>query len=580
MSTILAQDFEITGTLGLPASRHSATVPDASLFLNAHDADRVQLGAGFIDAETMVPYETGQAEGLIEEWSIDLVHNSIKCKIAGRDRMAELLEHEYDMSYLTTWPTAIQVRDMQDAGRRYKVGYTQASKIAQEVAASCGMDLVWNCRDYTLREDFTTNGRAIEQIQKLLDPWKQLPRFQADLYVIPGVSGRGVILCQARDAQQVFDQATGMFIPSVNCTFDVKDARIKSIAVSRKRSQRFKHVLLYGQVVPVGMRNGLPSELEEETESVTKDVNGRILTKTVTRTTYLMPDKRVLKVVTSTYQSNGGWQLTLVKKETRSTEWEESQYSIYGLINEPNRLSDTVRVEALNGSTWREESREFISYAYNAQNYLEVTSTQKWQIDPATGRFAEYERIVKEHREVSHLEAEEVTTVYKRNPNTTNTGGNADGNAGVTGWYPAQVDTARSAGVRPGGPKPPRAVSDGGPRMPLKLKETISTHLRARSVVIQNSNMTMDDLNYLMGCFRRGSGNWEWTIQMSYLGIPWLRKGMVVWIQNMVDNAGNPIPLQPALVTEQRLRYDETSATPSMISSLSATFWTSDAGDL
>jgi len=66
MSTILATDFEIVGTLGLPADKHSASVPDATLFLNANDSDTVQLGAGFIDAATMTPYQTGQAEGLIE----------------------------------------------------------------------------------------------------------------------------------------------------------------------------------------------------------------------------------------------------------------------------------------------------------------------------------------------------------------------------------------------------------------------------------------------------------------------------------------------------------------------------------
>jgi hypothetical protein len=327
----------------------------------------------------------------------------------------------------------------------------------------------------------------------------------------------------------------------------------------------------------VGFRNQSGSELEEETESVTKDENGRILTKTVTRTTYKMPDRRVLKVIVSTYQSNGGWQLDLTKRETRTTEWEPSQYSLFGgLINDPKQLSQNVMVETVSGTIFRPESREYLSFAYDSEKFLVSTTTQKWQRNATTGRFEEFERLVKEHREVSHLETEEVTTLYK--PKSGGSFGNS-GQLNTPGWYAAKIDTNRSAGVRPGGPIPPRAISDSGPRLPLKRKGTISTHPRARSVVYQHGSLVESDLNYLYGCFEKASGNWEWTIQMSYLGIPWLRKGMVVWIPNMTDHAGNPIPLQPALVTEQRLRYDESSASPSMISTLTATFWTSDEGD-
>jgi hypothetical protein len=576
MSTIVAKEFEIIGTLGLPADKHSSTVPDASLFLNANDADTVQLGAGFIDAATMISYQTGQTEGLIEEWALDLEHDSLKCKIGGRDRMAEILEHEYDCSYLTAWPTVLQKQEMERLERTYKVGFFQASVIAREIAASCEMDLIWNCRDYTLREDFTTNGRAIDQINKLLDPWKQIPRFQADLYVVPGVGGKGAILVQARDYYTIYDEATGQFKPSTNCTFDVKDARIKNIHVSRKRSQRYKNILLYGQIVPVGIRNQGGSELYEETESTTKDENGRILTRTTTGTTYLMPDKRVLKVVTSTYQVGGGWMPTLTKRETRTNEWEPSQYSLYGLINEPKQLSQTTLIEASTTGTLRIEQKEYTGYAYDANDYLVTTATQKWQINQTSGRLEEYERLIKEHREVSHLEAEEVTTLYK--PKSGGSVGNS-GQLNTPPWYPAQIDVARSAGLRPGGSKPPRAISDSGPRLPLRRQGTISNHLRARSVLFQHGSLVESDLEYLYGCFEKSSGNWEWQISMSYLGIPWLRKGMVLYLTGMKDADGNTIPLAPALVTEQRLRYDESSRNPSMVSHLTAIFWTSDEGD-
>jgi len=576
MSTIIAKDFEIIGSMGLPADKHRSTVPNASLFINANDADTVQLGAGFIDAATMIPYQTGQAEGLIEEWSIEVQPNEVTCQVGGRDRMAEILEHEYDCSYLTAWPTVLQQQEMDRLGRTYKVGFFQASVVAREIAESCEMELIWNCRDYTLREDFTTNGRAIEQINKLLEPWRQVPRFQADLYVVPGVGGKGAILCQARDYYTIYSAATGQFIPSPNCTFDVKDARIKNIHVSRKRSQRYKNILLYGQIVPVGLRNNTPSEVEEETESVTRDENGRILTRTTTKTRTLMPDKRVLSVITSTYQGSGGWALTLTKRETRTTEWEPSQYTYYGLINEPQRLSQTTRVEGLSTGTWREEAKDYEAYAYDSDGYLMSTVTQKWKLNQTTMRNEEFERIVKETREVSYLEAEEVTTLFK--PRSGGSFGNS-GQLNTPGWYPAQVDTARSAGLRPGGPKPPRAISDSGPRLPLKRLGLISNHLRARSVLFQHGSLVESDLEYLYGCFEQASGNWEWQISMSYLGIPWLRKGMVLYLTGLQDADGNAIPLAPALVTEQRLKYDESSKNPSMISHLTATFWTSDEGD-
>ncbi len=55
--------------------------------------------------------------------------------------------------------------------------------------------------------------------------------------------------------------------------------------------------------------------------------------------------------------------------------------------------------------------------------------------------------------------------------------------------------------------------------------------------------------------------------------MPWIRKGNVLALTGQVAEDGAPIPLGPALVVQQTLNYDEASNSPSMLSTLTAHYW-------
>jgi hypothetical protein len=63
----------------------------------------------------------------------------------------------------------------------YAVGAFRASEIAREIVESCGLSLSWECRDYTLLEDFDASGRCVDLLHRLIEPWCQVERFRADV---------------------------------------------------------------------------------------------------------------------------------------------------------------------------------------------------------------------------------------------------------------------------------------------------------------------------------------------------------------------------------------------------------------
>jgi len=447
----------------------------------------------------------------------------------------------------------------------YAVGTFRASEIAREIVESCGLSLSWECRDYTLLEDFDASGRCVDLLRRLVEPWCQVERFRVDLFV-----QSTTVFCRPRSPALVADY-----------TYSHTAAGIKSLSIRRTRGKRYGRVSLYGKLVPKGLTGGggvyQPSEVEETTVSETKDQAGNVLQRVIRTTTYRMPEKIVLRSREQTfdaqwYVSGAGQRLNvglkLVKDEQRENEWETIHYTETGATKNPRQLRQLTAVTGIHPNdktkTFRQIAKEEIAFSYETEGYQDMTTTRKWEINLKKNALEEKERIVKTQKEIEHLKTEEVTSVYR---------------AGRSGeFYLAQMETNVSAGLRPGGPRPARTIviggGDTGTKEPVTLEAIVSDHVWAEDFQYSNPNLEREDLEYILSRLQAASGQWEYELDMHYVAMPWLRKGNVIAITGLLaEDGATEIPLGPALITSQRLVHDEGGRTPQQVSRLTAVWW-------
>lgn len=582
MATIEAKAFTLESTLDLAADAFTVDVPGTQEYRNAADTDVVTLKAGFIDAADGEHYEVGHMVGAAKEYVITVVRDAMTCSVNGRDNAADLIGRTFRKRYLRTQPTpeeqaALDGHTFADAPDpiAFAVGAFRASEIAKEIVESCGLALSWECRDYTVLEDFDASGRCVDLLRRLVEPWSQVERFRVDLFI-----QNATVFCRPRAAVLVADY-----------TYPYTAAGIKSLTIRRTRGKRYGRVTLYGKLVPKGLTGGggvyQPSEVEETTVSETTDRAGSVLQRVIRITTYRMPEKIVLRSREQTFDRQTivddaknilSLGLKLVKDEQRENEWETISYTEAGATKNPRQLRQTTIVSGTKtpkgkNVPFQVVAKETVAYSYDAEQYQDLTSTRKWELkvtliskvpEQYSFKLEEHERVTRALKEVGNLETEEVTSVYK---------------AGTSGeFYLAQQDTVKSAGLRPAGPRPGRTIvlggGDTGTKEPLTVEARISDHVWADDVQYSNPNLEQEDLDVILQQLTAASGHWEYELSLDYVAMPWLRKGNVIAITGLLAEDGvTEIPIGPAVITSQRLVYDEGSSTPQMISRLTAVWW-------
>mgnify|MGYP007001734218 FL=1 len=562
MATIDGKAFTLESTLDLAADAFTVDVPGTAEYRNASDTDVVTLRAGFTDPSDGQQYQVGHMVGPAKEYALAVTTNAITCTVSGRDYMADVIGRTFRKRYLRAQPTPEEQAALDGhtfAGApdpiAYAVGAFRASEIAREIVESCGLSLSWECRDYTVLEDFDASGRCVDLLRRLVEPWSQVERFRVDLFI-----QNATVFCRPRSPALVADY-----------TYPYTAAGIKSLTIRRTRGKRYGRVTLYGKLVPKGLTGGggvyQPSEVEETTVSETKDQAGTVLQRVIRTTTYRMPEKIVLRSREQTFDRQGG-ALKLVKDEQRENEWETIPYTEAGATKNPRQLRQATLVTGIHpndkSKTMQHIAKEEVSFSYETEGYQDMTTTRKWEVNLKKRALEEKERVVKTQKDIEHLKTEEVTSVYR---------------AGKTGeFFLAQMETNVSAGLRPGGPRPGRTIvigsGDTGTKEPLTVEARISDHVWAEDVQYSNPNLEQEDLDVILQQLTAASGQWEYELSLDYVAMPWLRKGNVIAITGLLAEDGvTEIPIGPALIVGQRLVYDEGSRSPQMVSRLSAVWW-------
>ena len=581
MADLDAKGFTVDQTMELAADAFNADLRTSNKYTHPVDGEPVKLSTGLIHLQTGVEHKMGQLVGTIDTYTLRKSGDTIACSVAGRDNMWQAWDKKFTKLYLRTQPETGK-----EPTTTYAVGTFMASEIATEVVSSLGLSLSWGCRDYAVLEDFDANGSPLSILQRLAEPWCQVEPFKVDIF------------CQATT---VFMRPR-LLAMAPDYTFAIRNARINDFSIAASRGIIYGKVSLSGRLVPKttwGVADPdaeepeppgpgepiRPWELETSKSSEAKDPTGKlVVARTLTTTTWRMPDKIELGVVETTFTAKtgaAGGGLRLTGRKIIINDWEDSKYSDQGRTNNPRQTKQVIKVGGIHKDdkkkVFRDLTYEETLYGRDEEGYRDITNTTRKEVNLKTGKMQFKEQVVKTLRDKDRMKVEQITSVYKQVKRA---------GTSVTEeleLYLANQDIQESPGFRPEGPPPPPAPSKvdksitggggGGPLVAIVLEQTISTDARSKDASYSNPSMTEADLAFIMAQFVAASGLWRRAITLSGVSMPFIRKGSILSLTGLLDENDVAIPLSPALVTDVDVRYDEGSQQSSMIASLTAQYW-------
>jgi len=581
-------EFQIQSSMDLPADGFSIRTVGTAAFRSAGIHDQIDLSVGFRDVTTGLDYFIKQIEkGLIDSYDIEADTSSMVTTILGRDVISELLDRHVEVIYTTAFTNlpvaqfspdipsslpggeteAINVRLVTTDPIHYipVIRIQKASQIARDIAKRAGLDLVWQCRDYTMKVDFNGVGKALELIRQLVEPWNILEVLKTDIFV----QGTTIFVRQRQ------------LSPSADYTFTIPDARIKALTVTRHPHPVFGRVTLEGSESASGMTTSLNVSGGEDRDSTTTEVvrvvktfdpnTGQLLSVTTITETKRGVDGALLEYLEESVSPAG----SLVKRERRTNKWDDISYGPNGAINQPKPLGSLIVIESIYrktflfgvGNVFDVTEKQILSYAYDTNNYLEIQSLDKYSLDKKTETLVLSQREIKRYVELNPTRTMETTTQWDISKKT-----------GLLTLV--SVDSHTSQGKRPGGPQPPFSVfvpADAAPtnqRRVVRLVKVITdikTNPRAVDISYSNANLSSDDLQFLFNQINSVNGGWLYEINLTCLSIPWLRKGSVIQLNNFVVEDGvTTFALLPALITNNNIIVRQGKE---VISEITAVFW-------
>jgi hypothetical protein len=454
-----------------------------------------------------------------------------------------------------------------------KVGTWTASAIAADLLVGTGLTVSWECRDYTMAAPFDAVGTVWELLQRLVEPWNQVPPFGVDVW-----SAGTVVRVRARTLR-----------PPADLTMTVAESRLVELDLGdRRRLPLIGTVNLEGRIDAAGSEEFhgettpgigepvLPVLSSEMTVEFHQDmVNGSV---SGTRT-YRMPDKLLIRYeewVESFVPGAGYW---VTKHETQTYEYEDSHYGPHGPLNQPMPLSSTKEIETLqkaaddpNVLILTLTSREEVVWKYDHRRFLESKETRRYtrSTEGAVVGYPLTENIIETWTPQADGWFALVTTTNRFDPKTGQF-------SSVATQKPQDL-----AGFPPGGPRLNWSFStfitapegpDPGDPVPVRVYAVVSTDPTAIPFAYNNPNLTRGDLDYILQQCRDASGLVEYPLRGNGPALADIVKGSALHLTEYVDADGSPIPLDPALVRGISFEYEDTPASSRSTCVIDAVFY-------
>lgn len=577
MPDLEAQSFSIRCPLDRPASDFEAEVPGTQVFVEASEADRITLEAGYQDAagqETLV----GQIrKGVVDEWEMTLTGTTATATVRGRDPMDWLLSRPLAIIFPRSPVRQVTeaIAGVDDGGGNVRTltvtqappGRWQASQIAayivQTVNAALPPDqqlaLSWETRDYEIRSDYSASGRPIDVLRDLAEPWNQVPAFAIDVMM----QGLTIVV---RNRQP---------IPPPDYVLPITDARLRQVTVTKRRPRRYGQVVLSGMSVQIEGEGLIGEDLPDPTVEIEETPNRTEITiKAPTGTlTYRMPDGALLHAEKPVFSGGTGGITEMIKRETIDNEWTEVEYDNGRPLGQARQVTQHTLIEGVHPKdktvrVFRVLGDETVTYEYDTQEYLVRVTAEKREVPhKAPGTFELKEKITKDYTDVygSPPQHEIVTSAWRWENKT-----------GI--WLLKNRDAVTVSGYRPGGPsgfkgffipadpdaKP--GANNSGQLIPVMLEAVISADSHAEPFAYGNENLTYGDLVFILSQLTAASGLWPYELAFPGVTMPWIKKHVGIQFTGCRDGAGALIPfhanlpagyLRPALILETGLRYVE-----------------------
>lgn len=569
------EELTINENFDMPANGFNIRVADSQAYVKMGQFDPIDIEVGYKDPTTLAVYTIGLIRnGVIDAVDLNASINDRVVSARGRDAAALLLDQYFEKIYVPANGvlTTVQAPD----GSRYvqfvqqgetevqtietvpvpTVGVathfipviqeTSARRIAIDIVSSCGMTVVWQCRDYVLRDTFEATGRIIDILRELIAPWNITELFKVDIFV---------------QSNTVFFRQRDLLNLSVDYTFTIPNAKIKSLSAQKKVAPLLGRVILEGMAIPAGLTNTpdgtgnvtFTDDVEDRERVIqTFDPTGTKLISIETfKEKFRKPDGVLLESTDTLFDTVGK---LLVKEEKRINEWEAPEYRLDGQINQPLQISTVSETKSIStrDKVFRTQFRQEISYNFDSNRLLESETTVTYTFDETKG-VTKGEMVVKTLADFGHNQVLQVTTIYKAQKS-----GTIANTSTSLKFVVFSIDTQINPGQRPGGVQPPSSTfinaNDGrNGKKSVRLEKVLSIDKRAVPFTYSNKYLSLADLQFIMTQLTNINGGFLYDVSWVGVSIPWIRKGNVVQFTQFKDENGTDISLNPILITSVQL---------------------------
>lgn len=611
--------IEVDSTTQLVADQFEAEVLSANFYRNKEKDDTSDLLIG-IEASDGSPELVSIVQGgSIDEYELTATPEKLTGRVRGRDAAAYAVDTTFNITFvsapdpLTLEQSRARAQAIIDAERKQfplipiipgvtvperRVGWWRASSIAANLAARVGLHLSWEAPDYVLREDFQCSGSVASAIWQLVAPFNYFEPRKIDVWV----DGKTLVVRERAGLSE--SPRPGAPATSSLTTLDAKDPCIISLMVRAHFLSYIRAIRLVGAVGAVGIDpssldfsglippeiklfhtdNRLPNGEGTVEDKMIRNVDGALFSSETSVFGYppnVGPDQQA------------GTQASVVElARTRTVNtWapsfivEDLDGNVISTIIQTS--SDTVSKELVDG-VLTPSRHDHTDYFYDEQNYLsgQVDTVEELGTDAKTGvqKLVPTHKKIRTLRDTSNGHWEEVIDTF--DAVLDDAGGNtgsapAEGQAPVPGtpvtstpgkWVLVDHRTNSGGGHRPGGPGRPGGRNVNS-QVPVSYGVLIDDLPGAKDVSIQNRNLTLQHLRYIVGQAKDASGAWEYEINLTAANMPWLKKGDMIHITGWDDEAGEDIPLQPAMIFDIRTTFDQSSADAKTVMAIKALWW-------